>query len=366
MSRYFLFGTLRWQTLLTEVAGRPVACTPATLTGWSVERAARGDWPVLVEGGSCTGLLTEPLDAGPRARLDWYETAFDYAPEAVTVGAEPALVYRADDAGAGEGWDLDAWIAAHGARTRLAAAEVMRGLGRVSQTDLAARRGMIHARADGTLRVRGTRRPVTTGPSFTVDDIEVLGRRHPHDGFTGIEEWRIDHPRFDGSRSGPLTRTVATTTDAATVLPYDPVRDRVLVVEQVRMGALANGDPQPWMIEPVAGMIDAGEGPEACALRELEEEAGLRAPPEALHFVARYYPSPGVLAQLLHSYVVTCDLPDGAAGLGGLDAEHEDLRLHLLALDDLLAMIPSGEAANAPLVASAQWLALNRERLRAG
>ena len=366
MSRYFLFGTPRWNALLAEVAGRPVACAPARLEGWSIERAAKGDWPVLVPGGACDGLLTEPLDAEAKARLDWYETAFDYAPEAVRVGDHAALVYRTDDAGAGAPWDLEGWIGAHGERTRLAAAEVMRARGRESQASLARRRPMIHARADGILRTRAARRPDTVGQRFDMAAVEIQQVSHPHDGFTGVEDWRIDHPRFDGSRSGPLERSVATTTGAATVLPYDPARDRVLLVEQVRLGPMANGDTQPWLLEPVAGMIDAGEGPETCALRELEEEAGLRAAPDALHFVARYYPSPGVLAQLIHSYVVTCDLPDAAAGTGGLDVEGEDLALHLVALDDLLAMIPSTEAANAPLVVSAQWLALNRARLQAG
>ena len=40
------------------------------------------------------------------------------------------------------------------------------------------------------------------------------------------------------------------------------------------MGPFAQDDPAPWILEPVAGMIDAGETPETAALRELREEAG--------------------------------------------------------------------------------------------
>ncbi len=46
--------------------------------------------------------------------------------------------------------------------------------------------------------------------------------------------------------------------DAVTVLPYDPVRDRVLLIEQYRFGVHMRGDPRPWVLEPVAGRIDAG------------------------------------------------------------------------------------------------------------
>ncbi|MGB3406226.1 MAG: NUDIX domain-containing protein, partial [Jannaschia sp.] len=316
------------------------------------------------------GFVTEPLDDSARRRLDWYEAAFGYGFERVLVrtdaGPVDADVYREGPGGGGtgQGWDLDAWIERHGERTLLASAEVLRAEGVLMPQEVMARRGVIHARAHGIVMGRATTRPVTVGGGLNAGDVTVQDVRYPYDGFHRVEEWLIDHARFDGSRSGTIQRAVSHVTDAATVLPYDPVRDRVLVVEQIRVGALAKGDPRPWMIEPVAGLIDAGETPEQTALRETEEEAGLSVSAEALHFVARYYPSPGGLAQVLHSYVALADLPDTAAGLGGLDEEAEDLRAHLIPLDDLLAMIATGEAANAPLILSAQWIALQRARLQ--
>ncbi len=371
MSRYFLFGTLMWPDLRARVTGRAVACAPATLAGRRVERAAAGDWPVLVAASSAraTGLLTEALDDAAKARLDWYETAFGYAPEAVAVmtaeGPVPALAYRESEGqgGAGVAWDILTWVATHGPRTLLAAEEVLRARGRVTAEALAARRGAVQARAQGIVAARAYLRSVTVGEGTGAETVRVAAVAYPYEGFLRVEEWRLDHPRFDGGRSGEITRAVSHVTDAATVLPYDPARNRVLVVEQIRAGALAKGDPRPWLIEPVAGLIDAGETAETTALRELEEEAGLKIAPQDLHFVGRYYPSPGGLAQILHSFVALCDLPDGIAGLHGLAEEHEDIRGHLVSLPDLLAMIPSGEAANAPLIVSAQWIALNADRL---
>lgn len=366
MTRLFLFGTLIWGDLLARVAGRAVACVPATLPGWQVARAAAGDWPVLVAGGETEGLLTEPLGAEALARLDAYEAVFGYASESVEVagpeGPVAARVYRGAEAGAGP-WSLDAWRAAHGARTMLAAEEILRAVERDAPEAVGRRLAVIRGRAQGMLDARARIRTVTAGQETPADAVRVLEVRHPHDGFHRVEAWRIDHPRFDGGRSGPIAREISHVTDAATVLPWDPARDRVLVVEQLRIGALAKGDPRPWLLEPVAGLVDAGETAETTALRELEEEAGLVVGPGALHLVARYYPSPGGLAQVLTSYVAVCDLPDGSAGLHGLAAEHEDIRGHLVDFADLMAMVASGEAANAPLIMSAQWLALHRDRL---
>ncbi|SFI35102.1 NUDIX domain-containing protein [Jannaschia pohangensis] len=370
MSRYFLFGTLLWDALRADVAGGPVDCVPARLDGWQVERAAAGDWPVLVPGTGAGGQLTDTLGSEAKARLDWYETAFGYVPEAVTVtgpdGPVAALVYREAEGGGGAGlpWDLATWQATHGARTRLAAAEVMRARGKVTPAQIAARRGVIQARAHAIASNRTYRRPITQGTDTGADAVRVSRVDYPYEGFHRVEEWHLDHPRFDGGRSGTIQRAISHVVDAATVLPYDPVRDRVLVVDQIRVGALAKGDPLPWMIEPVAGLIDAGETPEQSALRELEEEAGLKIDAQALVFVARYYPSPGGLAQVLHSFVALCDLPDDAVGLHGVADEDEDIRVRLMPLDDLVAMVATGEAANAPLIVSAQWLALHRATLR--
>lgn len=369
MRRCFLFGTLMWDDLLAEVAGRGVSVAPATLDGWHVVKAEGGDWPVLVAGGTAEGLLTEPLDAGAVARLDYYETVSGYGPEEIEVtgpdGPVVASVYRGSGGGAGE-WSLAAWTAANGARTRLAAAEVMRGFGRVAPDAMAARRGIVQGRAQGVVTARGHRRAVSVGQETPASAVRIRSVAHPYDGFHRVEEWRIDHPRFDGSRSGTIERAISHVADAATVLPYDPLRDRVLLVEQIRIGALAKGDPQPWLLEPVAGLIDAGEDAETTALRELEEEAGITVAAAALRLVGRYYPSPGGLAQVLTSYVALCNLPDGIAGVHGLAGEHEDIRGHLVGFEALMAMVASGEAANAPLIVSAMWLALHREEMRGG
>lgn len=82
------------------------------------------------------------------------------------------------------------------------------------------------------------------------------------------------------------------------VLTYDPVHDRVLLVEQFRAGPLARQEENPWRLEPIAGLIDRGETPEEAGLREAHEEAGLTL--SRLELVARSYPSPVISTEFFH------------------------------------------------------------------
>ena len=64
-----------------------------------------------------------------------------------------------------------------------------------------------------------------------------------------------------------------------------------------------------------------------------------------------------------HLYVALCDLPEGSARIAGLDSEAEDIRGHLLGLDEALALLESGEAGVIPLAAALFWLQANRAAL---
>lgn len=367
----FLFGTLRHDGLRRIVAGRDVEGRPARLRAERCERALGGDWPVLVPGGGDTaeGLLVD-ADAGLLARFDFYEAVFGYRRDAVEVVLAEGTRMRADlwrpdhdDPGAGVAWDLAEWSARWSEVTCNAAEDIMRRFGQQDIAEVARLAPIIRARAEASLRTRDWHRPRRVGAPFGPGDVTVLERAHPYDGFFSVEEVDVRHRRFDGGEQTVRKRGVFRASDATTVLPYDPVRDRVLFVEQIRFGPLAQGDPVPWLLEPVAGLVDFGETPEAAGRREAAEEAGIAV--GDLHFIARYYPSPGGVAQILYSYVGIADLPDGVATIGGHMDEQEDILSHVLGFDAAFALIGSGDLVNAPAIISMQWLAAHRDRLRA-
>ncbi len=183
-------------------------------------------------------------------------------------------------------------------------------------------------------------------------------------GFFAVEVANLSYRRFDGAMSPVIQREVFISGDAVTVLPYDPRRDRVLVIEQMRMGPMGRGDPLPWQIEAIAGRIDPGESPEDCARREAVEEAGLNL--GRLEKVGEYYPSPGAVSEYLYSYVALCELPDDVAGVFGEATEAEDIRGILLSFDELIDGLARGDIANAPLMLTALWLQRERRRLQGG
>lgn len=76
-----------------------------------------------------------------------------------------------------------------------------------------------------------------------------------------MELYRFRHRLFNGEMSGEIKREIFERGHAAVLLPYDPVRDEVVLVEQVRIAAYDTSET-PWLLEMVAGMIEEGESVE--------------------------------------------------------------------------------------------------------
>lgn len=370
MEHLFFYGTLCHLPLLRAVLGRDVAPEPAVLPDHAVFWAQGQAFPLIqvVPGGRAGGVLLRDPTPQDVARLDFYEGGFGYVRRELTVlapgGAVAARVYFPRDGQwqPGREWSLDAWAARWGATVVATAGDFMALMGAKAAAEVGARYPQMLVR--GASRVRAaTPDPTGRRRHAQSNDVVVEGFRQSHANFFAVEDYTMRYRRFDGSLSAPVSRAAFVSCDAVTVLPYDPSRDRVLLIEQFRVGAMARGDPQPWLLEAIAGRIDPGEGPQDCARREAVEEAGLSL--GDLLAVAGYYPSPGVKTEYLYSYVALCDLPDGVAGTFGLAAEAEDIRGHLLGFDDFMALVASGEINNAPLLLSALWLARERDRLRA-
>ncbi|MDQ7261446.1 NUDIX domain-containing protein [Paracoccus sp. PS-1] len=199
------------------------------------------------------------------------------------------------------------------------------------------------------------------GPA-AIDRTRIDSVEEPYADYFSVEAIRLSQHRNDGGRTPPLLRAVFVSGDATVVLPWDPLRDRVMLIDQLRAGPLARGDAQPWLYETVAGRVDAGETPEQAARREAVEETGIAV--TRLFPAPHNYPSPGAVAEYLYLYVGIADLPDDSAGLGGLATEDEDIRSHLIPRAELTRMALAGEIRNGPLLNLALWLELRRHEIR--
>jgi nudix-type nucleoside diphosphatase (YffH/AdpP family) len=373
--RLFLYGTLLHDALFHAIAGPgdgSAVRSAAWLDGQAVDRVAGSELPMLVAraGARATGVVWDGLTAAQRERLDLYEVAFGYDLREVTVGTEagagPALAYfpPVDQVSGGEAWDIGRWRARDGEMAVFAAAELNDHAPRLSGPEMVRQWPMIGARARARVRAArqaqvATRRHVP-GP----DDWGWEAAAPLAGGFFKLAAMTMAHARFDGGREEGLRREVLVGVDAALLLPYDPVRDRVLLIEQFRTGPARRGDSNPWTLEPVAGIVDADEEPEEAARREAVEEAGI-----AIRGVERmfsFYPSPGSNTDHFYCYLGLCSLPDGHATHGGLASEAEDIRVHVMSRAEAVALADSGEVTAGPLITMLYWLDRQAGRLRGG
>ncbi len=312
------------------------------------------------------GVVLQNPTAEDLARLDYYEGGFAYDLREVQVTLTgdqtiPAQVYFPQDGlfDRGDLWSLEEWKRDWGESSLIAAREAMDHFGRWSAEDLVQKLPLIRRRAD-TLRAarqRGTSPDHRDG----AQDVEILSRDRVHSHFFALERMVLRHPRYDGSMSPPLDREAFYAGRAVVVLPYDPVRDEVLLIEQFRVNMFALGDPSSWVVEAVAGLIDPGEDPETAARRELDEEAGVTA--TDFELVSETYSSTGSSTEFIHAYIGLADFSTLGQG-GGLEAEGEDIRRIVMSFDEFAEGLRTHRFRDAPLVSTGYWLMLNRERLR--
>jgi ADP-ribose pyrophosphatase len=191
-------------------------------------------------------------------------------------------------------------------------------------------------------------------------DVEILARETVYSGYFRIDRYRLRHRRHEGGWTGEITREVFERGHVAAVLPYDPDRDTVILIEQFRIGAYAAGEPC-WLTEIVAGVIDEGETADTVARREMEEETGCFV--SLLEPIGSYLSSPGGASEKVSLYIGRVD-SRGAGGIHGLAGEEEDIRVIVRPWPEVEEGLQSGMFTNAATLIALQWLALNRAKLR--
>ena len=192
--------------------------------------------------------------------------------------------------------------------------------------------------------------------------IRVQAHSTVYSGYLKVDRYKLSHEHYQGGWSKVLDREVMHRKEISAVLPYDPVRGEILLVEQFRVGALEWRDT-PWCLELIAGIADKdGESAADLIRREAVEEAGLTL--GTMEPIAAYMPSPGGTNERLQVFVGHADLA-GAGGIFGCPDEGEDIRAVTVSANDIPALLESGKVDNAASLIALQWLLLNRDRLDA-
>lgn len=174
-----------------------------------------------------------------------------------------------------------------------------------------------------------------------------------------LEEFSLSHELYRGGYSNIFTREIFERGSVVALLPYDPKRRKVVLIEQFRAGAIRD-EQTPWLVECVAGVVEAGEAEDQVAIRESREEAGCDI--EQLHAICRYYVSPGGTSEECTLY---CGIIDstGVGGVHGLVEENEDIRVEVVDSEIAYAWLKEGKIKSSATIIALQWLQLNEARL---
>ncbi len=192
-------------------------------------------------------------------------------------------------------------------------------------------------------------------------EVKILEKIICHEGFFKLVRYRLKHSLFAGGWSGELLREVLERGHAVAVLPYDPILEQVVMIEQFRPGAIGFSKGA-WLWEIVAGIIEIGEKTDEVAYRETQEEIGCQAS-DIIH-INNFFVSPGSTTETTALFCGRVDASK-ANGIHGVVSEDEDIKVHVISFATALDMLANNKIHFAPAIIALQWLALHREEVKA-
>ena len=191
---------------------------------------------------------------------------------------------------------------------------------------------------------------------------EIIAREQCFNGFLKLVRYRLRHSLFAGGWSTIIERERMEYLNAAAAILYDAIRDQVVMVEQFRIGALEHGRGA-WTLEPVGGILNAGEDAREVVRREALEEAGCEI--LDLEPIGAYHVSLGTSADRVRLFCGRVDAAR-AGGVHGLSEEGEDTRVVVLDVEQAIGQLYTGKIDTSAAIIAIQWLAMNKNRLRLG
>jgi ADP-ribose pyrophosphatase len=191
---------------------------------------------------------------------------------------------------------------------------------------------------------------------------DILNRERLHDGWLKVDRYTVRQHLMRGGTTPEITREVVLAGEVSAVIPYDPVRNQVVLIEQARLPAQIGGF-RALSVEIPAGLIEPGETPVEVAVRETMEESGCRLIGEPLP-ILRLMMSQGNMHQPIHLFCGRVDAST-ARGYHGVAEEHEEIRVVVQDIEQLRADLDAGRHENGSLLVGAYWLLANLDKLRA-
>ncbi|MDC0045291.1 NUDIX domain-containing protein [Pelagibacteraceae bacterium] len=186
-------------------------------------------------------------------------------------------------------------------------------------------------------------------------NFKVTNKKNLYDGFFKMNEVSLKYKKYDGSWSNEIKRELFGGAQVSAVLPYDPIKKEIVLIQQFRPGTISR-NTNNYLKEIVAGIIDPGESPEIAAKRECLEETGYKI--KKLTSIQGYYPAPGSSESFYHLFLGEVDSKNEKK-IMGLDTENEDILVESYNINQVKKMMQNGELINGLSLIAIQWFFLN-------
>ena len=183
---------------------------------------------------------------------------------------------------------------------------------------------------------------------------KILNKTNLHSGFFSLNKYEFTHKKHDGEWTNKISREIFEGVHVASLLPYDPIKKEIILIQQFRAGVLARYD-KDYLYEIVAGIIDKDEKPEDTAIRECLEETGCVV--KKILPIQSYFPSPGSSESYYHIYLGEVNSFDGER-ISGLEKENEDILVKSFKIDDVRQMLKEKKIINGLTLVALQWFFL--------
>ena len=183
---------------------------------------------------------------------------------------------------------------------------------------------------------------------------QIINKKDLYSGFFKLKKLEFVHQKHDGSWTNKVDREIFSGAHVSTLLPYDPVRKEIVLIQQFRAGVISRYDDD-YLYEIVAGIIDENESPEETAIRECVEETGCKV--NKITEINEYFPAPGSSESYYHLFLGEVNSFDGER-IMGLESENENILVKSYKVEQVRNMLKEKEIKNGLTLIALQWFFL--------
>ena len=183
---------------------------------------------------------------------------------------------------------------------------------------------------------------------------KILNKINLYSGFFSLNKYEFIHQKHDGEWTDKVQREVFSGAHVSTLLPYDPIKKEIVLIQQFRAGVISRFDDD-YLYEIVAGIIEEGENAEETAKREGLEETGCEV--KKITPIQGYFPAPGSSESYYELFLGEIISFDGVR-IKGLESENENILVKSFKINEVKEMLKNNQITNGLTLIALQWFFL--------